>query len=174
MRNRFFFLVMMLATVLVACGQNADIYDTPYFTRKDMVAYNGNKMVFLYEKGNVKKPFPLDKYSRIDNTSQLSLYLGETLQKEFPDINSELMKELEMVTITFCYDLNGSIPYYNISMNEDLYDSVPNLERKLYHVMTALKNHGVKEYGLSFSDDTKCGQVWLILRSAFKAIAKER
>ena len=174
MKNRIFFLMIMLATVLVAIGQNTDVYETQYFSRMDMLAYNGDKMVFLYEKGNTKKPYPLDENSRIEDTSQLFLFLGELVQKEFSDLNSVLMDALGKVTISFCYDVNGTIPFYYITLAEDLYKSIPNLESGLYHIIASLRCHGVKGFELSFADETRCGQVWIILRSAFRAVPNHK
>ena len=55
MKDRILFLLMMLATSFVACGQNTDIYDTQYFSCRDFHSKNGTT-IYLYEKGNVERP----------------------------------------------------------------------------------------------------------------------
>ena len=68
MKDRILFLLMMLATSFVACGQNTDIYDTQYFSCRDYHTKNGTT-IYLYEKGNVERPQSIDQYASVSDNA---------------------------------------------------------------------------------------------------------
>ena len=154
MKNRFFFLMMMLATVLVSFGQNADIYDTQYFSCRDYHTKNGTT-IYLYEKGNAERPQSVDEHASISNWDGFWKNLSQITEKVFQDVPEEDLKHLSRISFTFYYDIEGNIDYYEIHFGKNLLKDYPNLENQLYQVVSKLKEHGVREYGIHISEKNK-------------------
>lgn len=136
-------------------GQHSDVYETQYFSRMDMLAYSGNKVVFLYEKGNVERPQSIDQYASVSDFRGFYHYLGQLIEKEFDKLDVNALDVLGKTTIHLFFNAKGEIVFYRVYLQKDALNLIPNLESHLYHIVSDLKRNGMKAYGLSFSDTSK-------------------
>ncbi len=162
--------LFILSFCLVSYGQIPKSYDTKYFTCYDYSSKLDSKSIYLYEKGNVERPFPLDRYGNISKWKELFKYIAQIVKKEFPTIDDEMMASISKTHVTFNYDSNGKVLFYSIRLPKNVLDNYPEIEKPLFNVVSALKEHGVREYDLEFSDKSKPGEFGFILRSIFQVI----
>lgn len=169
MKDRILFLLMMLATSFVACGQNTDIYDTQYFSCRDFHSKNGTT-IYLYEKGNVERPQSIDQYASVSDFRGFYHYLGQLIEKEFDKLDANSLDVFGKITIHLFFDAKGEIVFYRISLQKESFDLIPNLESHLYQIISDIKGNGMKAYGLSFSDTSKIAQAGFAFKPLLRYI----
>ena len=151
-------------------GQHSDVYETQYFSRMDMLANSGNKVVFLYEKGNVERPQSIDQYASVSDFRGFYRYLGGLIEKEFDKLDANSLDVFGKITIHLFFDAKGEIVFYRIYLQKESFDLIPNLESHLYQIISDIKGNGMKAYGLSFSDTSKIAQAGFAFKPLLRYI----
>ncbi len=151
-------------------GQHSDVYETQYFSRMDMLAYSGNKVVFLYKKGNVERPQSIDQYASVSDIRGFYHYLGQLIEKEFDKLDANSLDVFGKITIHLFFDAKGEIVFYRIYLQKESFDLIPNLESHLYQIISDIKGNGMKAYGLSFSDTSKIAQAGFAFKPLLRYI----
>jgi len=128
--------------------------DTQYFTKEIYVSSfirENDTTLFLYEKGNYTKPRTMLGHS-IPPQQIKPFYddLSGFLQKEYPQRPDEkVVNLLNKVNLILVYNGRGEIRYYQFRLPPTALQESPDLEQKLYNIITALKKQGLSKYELN-------------------------
>lgn len=124
--------------------------NTEYFTKEIYISTMFNDTtVFLYEKGNYIQPRVMLGHG-VKNPKALYENIAILLEKEFPiKPDSKTINMIKNIQLDLVYNGKGEIRFYSFRMSSTTYNGIPDLERKLYHFITAFKAKGMLNYDIS-------------------------
>ncbi len=147
MKRKMFILEIFVSVLFFASAQKYQ--DTEYFTKKISVSSMfSDTVVFLYEKGNHTWPRATPCHG-MRNLKALYENIAMLLEKEFPTKpDSKTIDMLKDICFDLVYNGRGEVRFYHYRMKLATYRSIPDLERKLYRIITAIKAEGMLKYDL--------------------------
>jgi len=122
--------------------------DTQYFTKEIYVSViSDSTTIYLYEKGDCKEPHVTFGHGM--NPHALYQNIAVLLEKEFPTKpDPKIIDMIKDIQLDLVYNGKGEIRFYKYRMSPTTYSGIPDLERKLYHFITAFKTEGLLKYDL--------------------------
>ncbi len=152
MKREIFILLIFVSVLFSISAQKYQ--DTKYFTKEIYVSSfirENDTTIFLYEKGNYIEPHVMLGHGFAPRHIR-TFYddLAVFLQKEYPQRpDSQVIKLLNNIDLNITYNGRGEIRYYQYKVPPIALQEIPDLEQKLYNIITALKKQGLSKYELN-------------------------
>lgn len=147
MKKKMFIWAIFVSIVFSTSAQKYQ--DTEYFTKKISVSSMfSDTVIYLYEKGDYIWPRATLGHG-MKNLKAFYENITVLLEKEFPTKpDSKTIDMLKDINFDLVYNGRGKIRFYHFRMSLATYRGIPDLERKLYHIITAIKTEGLLKYDL--------------------------